>query len=61
MPVWHVIILSFLLSLLLLFLMVTTSAVKGSGWARLEEVAPRCKRAAAQRAAWALSVEAMGL
>lgn len=40
MPVWHVIILSFLLSLLLLFSMVATSAVKGSGWAGFEEVAP---------------------
>nr|BAD54618.1 hypothetical protein [Oryza sativa Japonica Group] len=35
--------------------------MKGSGWVGLEEVAPRCKRAVAQRAAWALSVEAMRL
>uniref|UniRef100_A0A0E0HS06 DUF834 domain-containing protein n=1 Tax=Oryza nivara TaxID=4536 RepID=A0A0E0HS06_ORYNI len=35
--------------------------MKGSGWVGLEEVAPRCKRAVAQRAAWALSAEAMRL
>lgn len=48
-------------SLLLLFSVVAIPAMKGSGWVGLEEVAPRCKRAVAQRAAWALSAEAMRL